>query len=239
MKALLCRTGMAFLSPLYLLIFLVFIVETVASACTVDIEKNTPWDFLFFGAMTCMMISVFPQALMGEDEHIGWNRFCLTMPVKRSQYVSEKYLLTLAFIVLFALLSSVGVIILMVKTTGFDIKDYLLVLSVILCVSLLMMSIDLPILCVSLLMMSIDLPMVFRFGTKKGIMLFAGLFLLIFVAGLALFLWASYNDAGRAFFRQVQEADHLVLALCILTGIAVIYTASWLLSIRLYQKREF
>ncbi len=225
MKALLCRTGMAFLSPLYLLIFLVFIVETVASACTVDIEKNTPWDFMFFGAMTCMMISVFPQALMGEDEHIGWNRFCLTMPVKRSQYVSEKYLLTLAFIVLFALLSSVGVIILMVKTTGFDIKDYLLVLSVIL--------------CVSLLMMSIDLPMVFRFGTKKGIMLFAGLFLLIFVAGLALFLWASYNDAGRAFFRQVQEADHLVLALCILTGIAVIYTASWLLSIRLYQKREF
>ena len=225
MKALLCRTGMAFLSPLYLLIFLVFIVETVASACTVDIEKNTPWDFLFFGAMTCMMISVFPQALMGEDEHIGWNRFCLTMPIKRSQYVSEKYLLTLAFIVLFALLSSVGVIILMVKTTGFDIKDYLLVLSVIL--------------CVSLLMMSIDLPMVFRFGTKKGIMLFAGLFLLIFVAGLALFLWASYNDAGRAFFRQVQEADHLVLALCILTGIAVIYTASWLLSIRLYQKREF
>ena len=225
MKALLCRTGMAFLSPLYLLIFLVFIVETVASACTVDIEKNTPWDFLFFGAMTCMMISVFPQALMGEDEHIGWNRFCLTMPMKRSQYVSEKYLLTLAFIVLFALLSSVGVIILMVKTTGFDIKDYLLVLSVI------------P--CVSLLMMSIDLPMVFRFGTKKGIMLFAGLFLLIFVAGLALFLWASYNDAGRAFFRQVQEADHLVLALCILTGIAVIYTASWLLSIRLYQKREF
>ncbi len=225
MKALLCRTGMAFLSPLYLLIFLVFIVETVASACTVDIEKNTPWDFLFFGAMTCMMISVFPQALMGEDEHIGWNRFCLTMPVKRSQYVSEKYLLTLAFIVLFALLSSVGVIILMVKTTGFDIKDYLLVLSVIL--------------CVSLLMMSIDLPMVFRFGTKKGIMLFAGLFLLIFVAGLALFLWASYNDAGRAFFRQVQEADHLVLALCILTGIVVIYTASWLLSIRLYQKREF
>ena len=225
MKALLCRTGMAFLSPLYLLIFLVFIVETVASACTVDIEKNTPWDFLFFGAMTCMMISVFPQALMGEDEHIGWNRFCLTMPMKRSQYVSEKYLLTLAFIVLFALLSSVGVIILMVKTTGFDIKDYLLVLSVIL--------------CVSLLMMSIDLPMVFRFGTKKGIMLFAGLFLLIFVAGLALFLWASYNDAGRAFFRQVQEADHLVLALCILTGIAVIYTASWLLSIRLYQKREF
>lgn len=225
MKALLCRTGMAFLSPLYLLIFLVFIVETVASACTVDIEKNTPWDFMFFGAMTCMMISVFPQALMGEDEHIGWNRFCLTMPIKRSQYVSEKYLLTLAFIVLFALLSSVGVIILMVKTTGFDIKDYLLVLSVIL--------------CVSLLMMSIDLPMVFRFGTKKGIMLFAGLFLLIFVAGLALFLWASYNDAGRAFFRQVQEADHLVLALCILTGIAVIYTASWLLSIRLYQKREF
>lgn len=225
MKALLCRTGMAFLSPLYLLIFLVFIVETVASACTVDIEKNTPWDFLFFGAMTCMMISVFPQALMGEDEHIGWNRFCLTMPVKRSQYVSEKYLLTLAFIVLFALLSSVGVIILMLKTTGFDIKDYLLVLSVIL--------------CVSLLMMSIDLPMVFRFGTKKGIMLFAGLFLLIFVAGLALFLWASYNDAGRAFFRQVQEADHLVLALCILAGIAVIYTASWLLSIRLYQKREF
>lgn len=225
MKALLRRTGMAFLSPLYLLIFLVFIVETVASACTVDIEKNTPWDFMFFGAMTCMMISVFPQALMGEDEHIGWNRFCLTMPVKRSQYVSEKYLLTLAFIVLFALLSSVGVIILMVKTTGFDIKDYLLVLSVIL--------------CVSLLMMSIDLPMVFRFGTKKGIMLFAGLFLLIFVAGLALFLWASYNDAGRAFFRQVQEADHLVLALCILTGIAVIYTASWLLSIRLYQKREF
>ena len=175
--------------------------------------------------MTCMMISVFPQALMGEEEHIGWNRFCLTMPIKRSQYVSEKYLLTLAFIVLFALLSSVGVIILMVKTTGFDIKDYLLVLSVIL--------------CVSLLMMSIDLPMVFRFGTKKGIMLFAGLFLLIFVAGLALFLWASYNDAGRAFFRQVQEADHLVLALCILTGIAVIYTASWLLSIRLYQKREF
>lgn len=225
MKALLCRTGMAFLSPLYLLIFLVFIVETVASVCTVDIEKNTPWDFMFFGAMTCMMISVFPQALMGEDEHIGWNRFCLTMPVKRSQYVSEKYLLTLAFIVLFALLSSVGVIILMVKTTGFDIKDYLLVLSVIL--------------CVSLLMMSIDLPMVFRFGTKKGIMLFAGLFLLIFVAGLALFLWTSYNDAGRAFFRQVQEADHLVLALCILTGIAVIYTASWLLSIRLYQKREF
>ena len=225
MKALLCRTGMAFLSPLYLLIFLVFIVETVASACTVDIEKNTPWDFMFFGAMTCMMISVFPQALMGEDEHIGWNRFCLTMPIKRSQYVSEKYLLTLAFIVFFALLSSVGVIILMVKTTGFDIKDYLLVLSVIL--------------CVSLLMMSIDLPMVFRFGTKKGIMLFAGLFLLIFVAGLALFLWASYNDAGRAFFRQVQEADHLVLALCILTGIAVIYTASWLLSIRLYQKREF
>ncbi|MBQ3888048.1 MAG: ABC-2 transporter permease [Clostridia bacterium] len=225
MKALLRRTGMAFLSPLYLLMFLAFFVESVASACSIDIEKNTPWDFMFFGVMTCMMISVFPQALMGEDEHIGWNRFCLTMPIKRSQYVSEKYLLTLAFIVFFALLSSVGVIILMVKTTGFDIKDYLLVLSVIL--------------CVSLLMMSIDLPMVFRFGTKKGIMLFAGLFLLIFVAGLALFLWASYNDAGRAFFRQVQEADHLVLALCILTGIAVIYTASWLLSIRLYQKREF
>ena len=224
MKALFRRDLLVFTTPLFLLVFVGLFGEILVPIFHVDTEQNTPLDLVFFGAMGTMMITILPQSIIGQDENTGWNRFCLTMPVKRTQYVSEKYLLTLGFLIVSALVASGGVISLMVQTTGFDGKMYLLTLSLIL--------------GAPLFMMSLDMPLLFRFGMKRGIYFFAGLFLLLFVSGLSVFLWASYTDGGRAFFQQVQEADSLVLAVCILSVSAVIYAVSWWLSCRFYRKQE-
>lgn len=225
MKALFRRDLLTFTHPLFLGMFVGVLLMSLLSLFLVEPAENSPMDFIFMGAMQAMVISILPQSILGEDEHTGWQRWCMTMPIKRSHYVSEKYLLTLAFIVCSALLTSMSVISLMVQTTGFDFPDYLLVLSVI---------IGAP-----LLMMSIDMPMLFRFGTQKGLFVFVAAFLLIFVGGFALFAWSTHTDSGRQSLQQIQACDHLVLGLCILAVSAVIYTVSWLLSRHFYRKREF
>lgn len=225
MKALFYRSALSLCRPLNLLILLMFAAETVAVTCVPNIATiESPFDLMMFGAMMCLISSILPQSVIGEDEQSGWNRYCLTMPVKRSQYISEKYLFTLIFIIFFALLASLGVIILLVRTTGFDIKEYFLVLSG-------MMS-------GAVVMMSLELPLIFRFGTKKGVLLFTASFLVVIIGVLSLIFWVVSDGTGQQFLKWLQETDHLILALCILSANAVIYTVSWLLSIRLYQKRE-
>ena len=225
MKAIFRRDWLMFTHPFYLLALVAVIMICLVTAFQANAEENVPQDLVLMGLMLCLMSSVFPQAILLEDERNGWLRFSVTMPVKRSDYVSEKYLLTLGFILLFALLNSIGIIILMVQTTGFDIKEYLFLL--------------LATTSGGLLMMSIDLPMLFRFGTGKGLALFVVLFVFIFLSGFCLFAYLSYDADGRSFLQWVQTSDHFLLALLLLAVLAVIYSVSWLLSIRLYRKREF
>ncbi len=225
MKVFFRRDILSFTNPLMLCVLLVFTAEAVMISVNVDTEKNTLFDYMLFGSMQGMIFSVLPLSLLGGDENAGWQKFSLTLPVRRHSYVSEKYIMTLCFIFYSTLLSSVGAVVLMAKTTGFAVGDYFLTLSVI---------------CgVVMLFMSLLLPLAFRFGTKKGIVLFVLVFVLLFVAGVSVVLWGKYSDGGKDLLNRVQRCDHLTLSLCIFVGAILIYTVSWLLSVRFYRSREF
>ena len=175
-------------------------------------------DFAFMRFYPLILVSSLPHTLLAYDERSGWEKYALALPVSRRKLVSSKYLMGLMLQGVMLLLAAVTLRICYWMEGYFDAWEYWFELIVLLVLG------D-AVMCAAL-------PMTFRMGTEKGRlvnMLSYGILGGLLVIGVLLGSELGLNEVTLGKWVLVP----------ILAIPAVMLPASWLLSIRFYEKREF
>lgn len=164
---------------------------------------------IFLISYPFIIAGVLPVSLYAYDEKSGWCSYADAMPYSRAQQVSAKYISALVFICLVMFICTVG----KALTGDSFIEDF----------SLLVM------LCgTGLLSAAVLLPFVLKFGSEKGRWAYYAVIIIACVIAAAVF------DTGSA---VALELTGTAVA-CILAGCVLLFGLSWLLSIKIYEKRE-
>ena len=167
---------------------------------------------LFFLTYPCLLTTMVPMTLISYDEREKWDVFAATLPYSRAQIVSCKYLIGLCLSVLILAVAAVGQIF---RRTPGGTAEFLTILPVLM--------------SACLLAPAVLYPFVFRFGAEKGRVVY---YVVIAVV------------CGGSVVLQNMEVASLLGSLSVGSlpaGVliaAAVYAGSWLLSIRLYAKRE-
>jgi len=168
------------------------------------------YPMLFAGYMATRILSV--------DEASGWERLRETMPVSRRTAVSEKYVLSLIAIGAAALLMGIVWALRLAVTGGGDWRQLVRMLA--------------QLVCFGCLFPALTLPPMFRFGVEKGrvvtLAVLAVLALLIILVNTRTEMIAQPDIAAALGW----HVPPLVL------GTAALLCLSWLLSVKLYERRE-
>lgn len=162
--------------------------------------------------LPCVLSGMISMTLIAYEEREKWNVYAATLPVSKAQAVSCKYLVSLivsSTVLCITLLSHTAA---MLARHSFDITAIsgLFITLVPLC----------------LLPTALLLPFIFKLGSEKGRMMYYAIFVLF---GIAVPLLSPENA-----LRAIGKLTSAV----ILAASVLIFGASWLLSIRFYQKRE-
>lgn len=164
---------------------------------------------IFLISYPFIIAGVLPVSLYAYDEKSGWCSYADAMPYSRAQQVSAKYISALVFICLVMLICTVG----KALTSYSFIEDF----------SLLVM------LCgTGLLSAAVLLPFVLKFGSEKGRWAYYAVIIIACVIAATIF------DTDRA----LGSGLGMTAAACILAGCVLLFGLSWLLSIKIYEKRE-
>ena len=166
----------------------------------------------FFIVYPVLFGGILPVTLISYEERDGWNRACDTMPVSRATVVNERYLMTLlSFLLLYLLTLAVQAAVLIPKGRTEDVLQLAALLP-----------------SFGLAAPAIMLPVTLRWGVEKGRLAYYVILGLIIAAGLILF--DSLTD---------MNASVSAPGLWAVLGVSLlIFALSWLLSLRLYEKRE-
>ena len=166
----------------------------------------------FFVIYPVLLGGVLPVTLLSYDERFGWNRYCDALPVSRKLVVDERYLMSLlCFLALYAVTLAVQAAVLLPKGRAADLGQLAALLP-----------------CFGLLAPAVMLPVTLRFGVEKGRLVY------YFFIGMLV-------AAGLAFSKQLLGVSGAIGkwgAAAVLLGVVLLFAASWLLSRRLYEKRE-
>lgn len=173
-------------------------------------------NFSFFLLYPCMICGMIPVTLLGYDERMKWIEYSGTLPCSRAQLVSVKYLIGLICQSAMMLLILIGYTVKNMTAGTFRTEEF---------VSILLMLIS-----VSLLATAISLPFIFKLGIEKGRVAYfisLGIVALLCVAGASL-ITEELPDGV--------DGMAILAAACAVS--AVIYAASWYLSVVFYKRRE-
>lgn len=163
-----------------------------------------------------LMCSMMPITSLSFDEYAKWDRYALSMPIRRKDIVVSKYLLGIILnsVSIIPVIILNGINLLLTKST--DITEMLITSYVIYAIGLLFIAFTLPIL--------------FKFGVEKGRML---MFAVIFIP--AMIVMILYKTGVKLPSEQVI----INLAYASPFIVAVIVLMSILISIEIYNKKEF
>ena len=171
---------------------------------------------LFFVFYPCLLCGMLPVSLLGYDERSHWLQYSSTLPYRKSQIVSAKYLIGLFAQIAMLLVTGIAQGVKMVISGTFVLNDFIVLL--------------LLLLIVATFTSSISLPFIFKLGVEKGRMAY---YVMIGFASAATAISSSWLSDRL----QTDIQPNLLLALLALGGIGV-YALSWYLSIVFFKKRE-
>ena len=154
------------------------------------------------------------SSLMAVDEQSRWLSYCDILPLKRRDIINERYLLSL-------ILTAALVVLFLVLSLIFRHADMPTVL-----VTAGMM------VALSLLAISVSMPINVKFGTAKGQMVRMTVIVVMVACGMFII---NYAGPITAILLQVKAS---VLLFGIAAFIILIFALSWLLSIRIYEKKN-
>ncbi len=158
-----------------------------------------------------LFAGVIPVTLLSLDERSGWNVYSGTMPYSRGQLVSVKYL-TAPIIGVICSAVILGLMILRMSFLGeTNISEALIGVGAVFAASLL-----LPAIC---------LPFCIKFGTEKGRIVYFVVIILITAAVGGLTNGGSVPENLKGILPIIPAA------------IALLYAASWVISIALYKRK--
>lgn len=161
-----------------------------------------------------IFMGMLSHSLLSLEERDGSDKYCLICPFSRKQIVIEKYFLSA---ILIAVVSAAIAGLEMIKKT--NISEIMLILSLVA--------------AVGIIFPSISLPIMFKYGYAKGKIVFICLGGLIGICG-------AFLVNTTPFFSDVlAQAVNGFLPLILIVSSVLIFVLSCLISVKLYQKREF
>lgn len=168
------------------------------------------------GAMFIMLSVLIVINTLSYDDKVKWDKYSLTMPISRSNIVLGKYtfgliLLTIAFLLSLGISTFTSLAINSTNSTNLVIAN-------------------LAMLAIGIIFMSLILPILFKFGVEKGRMLMM-LVLLIPVCIAMIFQMLDIE------FPQNTDLDYLIYVIPVV--LIVILVLSIVLSVKIYNKKEF
>ncbi len=161
-----------------------------------------------------IFMGMLSHSLLAIEERDGSDKYYLICPVSRKQIVAEKYILSS---ILIAVISIVIAVLEFIKKT--DIAEIAVIISI--AVS------------VGIVFPSISMPIMFKYGYAKGKIVFMCM-------GGAIGLCGAFLINSTNFFSDIlAQVINGFLPLILIAVAVLIFVLSCLLSVRLYQKREF
>lgn len=189
----------------YLLIAVVFIAVSFFA------EEN-----LFMTFYPCLLCGMIPVNLLAYDERSHWMEFSGTLPYTKAQIVSGKYLIGLMTQAALLVVTGVAQGIRMAMAGSFALRDFAVLM--------------LLMLCVSTIASSITMPFVFKLGVEKGRVAY---YVMVGV------VCGGIVVASSIFRGQMQSDIQANAPLTVVALVCIgIYALSWYLSVVFYQKRE-
>ncbi|MGL5316439.1 MAG: ABC-2 transporter permease [Peptostreptococcaceae bacterium] len=165
-------------------------------------------------AVIAMMCVMMPLTAMAYDEKVNWDKYSLTMPISRREIVLSKYVLGVG-------LATMGLIITSIISI-FDngiITDFL----------------QLPVVywCISIVLLSIILPIIIKFGAEKG------RFIMIAVMFLPTFLIVLLSKViPMDNITRIIDSLFNYATIIAIVSIVVSLTLSIAISTKIYESKE-
>lgn len=182
---------------------------------------------LFAVGYAAFIGAVVVISTISYDEYDNGNAFLFTLPFRRKDYAAEKYIFTLLCSGTAWLLSTAAVAV-------FEyLKQPRMMLSDTIFPALLILS-------VFILIASVMLPVQLKFGQNRGTLaVFVTFFLIAAVIWLISKLLASFGIDSEKWFDTLQSASFGILCLICLIAASAVFTISFLISVRIVEKKEF
>lgn len=167
----------------------------------------------FLTVYPCLIVGMIPATLYSYDEREKWSIYSATLPVSRVHLVSAKYIMGLFSCATIILLTAIVQAFKMINTS-FVLMDYLSVIAFVA--------------SICLVAPSVFMPFMFKYGAEKGRIIY---YVVVGATCAAFIVFSVYQESTF-----ILNNTFVIIAVCI--AAAVIYIASWLLSIAFYKKRE-
>lgn len=170
---------------------------------------------MFFIVYPCILSGMLPMTLISYDEREKWDKYAGTLPYTRAQMVSAKYVIGLCGNGIVWVLTAAAQAFRMANGGELALKGYLALLM--------------TLMAVSLIAPASLYPLVFRFGAEKGRIFYY----IVIGAACAGSMFLTHVDTALAAKRNALWISAVLFAAAVL-----LYTASWLLAVVFYRKRE-
>lgn len=168
---------------------------------------------LFFRFYSVVMLSIIPITISAYDEQCKWNAYETVLPISRKQTVIEKYIVVLLMTVPSTVIYS-AILLAMSHSNAGEI----------------LVSAPLMLLC-GIMPASIVLPIIFKFGYLKGRIIN---FIIIAIAATISIIFSGYISIDENL-----KMFNTTFGIIAFAAAVVIFTVSLIVSITVYNKKEF
>jgi len=176
---------------------------------------------LMFLMLIPALLSMLPLGTMTYDEVSHWDMYVYSLPVKKKSVVTSKY----ATVLVLALISTVliGTILFLLKNNVKDVDNNTIAFM------------TAASLIIGMIVPSISIPINLKFGTSKGRIIY----LIIVGAICGIIPTVIISDAQNLTIKLMKIVSNpAILALVTIGIVAAISFISWLISVRIYEKKE-
>ncbi len=172
-------------------------------------------DSSFMSGAVVLLFSVTVITSFSYDKQAGWEEYALSLPLPRKTIVKSKYLLSLLMTIAGAALSALIGIVINLVTNNKSIIEHLTATYVLL--------------IISVLFLSIMLPLIYKFGVEKS-RIFMVIVIAIPAAAAFVFDRAGFDLPSEALFGRLLLYSPVMLA--------ALFAFSYMLSRYIFEKKE-
>lgn len=170
----------------------------------------------YFSYYSVAILSILPISIIGYDEAYKWNKYEIILPVSRKSIVAEKYIFTLILVIPILLIESIIIMI----TFNWSAENIIHWIS-------------LTLFC-GLIIPSIMLPVVMKFGYHKGKIINI-IIIAILSSSIAIINITSISGENKLKGEFSPGSLTFIFAIAAI----IIFAVSYLISSKIYSKREF
>lgn len=181
----------------------------------------------FAATYLAVIFSTVAYSTINLDQYANGMGYLMTLPISRSSYVREKYLLyilvTLLSVMIAAFVTVAGAF---VKHAAFQSEELTAAL--------------LAAFVTSVMMQSVMIPVLLKFGAEKSRIALAVILGAGYLIGFgSFFLIKKFNMDVPGIIRRISASGLIVAAGCFFAAMAAVIGISFLISLRVMKKKEF